>query len=153
LQVRLSERSVDTVTTNPDAAIAETLLSLHGRMRRALLAGKADDITASQTAVLGRLIREGEHSTADLARLEGVRPQSMGATVQGLVDLGLAVRESDPSDKRKSVVRVTDAGRAARDAAHLERNTVLVERLATLSAADRTALTRGLDVLGTLLDP
>jgi DNA-binding MarR family transcriptional regulator len=141
------------VSDRTDTELAEDLLVMHGRMRRALLAGKADQITASQSAVLGRLVRDGAQPTADLARAEGVRPQSMGATVQVLVDLGLAERQDDPNDGRKSIVRATPAGVAARDESRQSRTSMLAERLAALSPDDRAAVARSLEILATLVEP
>ena len=144
------------ITTAPasrtDLDLAEELLATYGRLRRALLAVKTDDITPTQSAVIGRLIRDGAQSTADLARAEGVRPQSMGATVAGLVEQGLAVRESDPEDGRRAVVRLTAAGHEARDGSRATRARLIAERLAGLPADDRTALERSLTVLGDLID-
>ncbi|WP_131824194.1 MarR family winged helix-turn-helix transcriptional regulator, partial [Mycobacteroides abscessus] len=93
--------------------LASDLLTIYGRIRRTLLTGKSDEVTASQTAALGRLLRHGESTTADLARAEGVRPQSMGATIQALVDLGLVERRQDPADGRRTLVRATPAGASA----------------------------------------
>ena len=136
----------------PDTELADDLLTLHGRIRRTLLAGKADEVTASQTAALGRLLRHGESTVADLARAEGVRPQSMGATVQALVDLGLAERRPDPTDGRRTLVRATEAGTRAREYAWTTRTHVLAERLAALPAEDRATVARALAVLMPLTD-
>lgn len=133
--------------------LADALLTVHGRLRRTLLTGKSDEVTASQTAALGRLLRHGESTVADLARAEGVRPQSMGATVQALVDLGLAERRHDPGDGRRTLVRATEAGRRAREDAWSARTRVLAERLATLDAGDREVVARSLGVLETLVEP
>ncbi|QZQ55152.1 MarR family transcriptional regulator [Curtobacterium sp. TC1] len=133
--------------------LADAVLTMHGRLRRSLLASKADEVTASQTAALGRLLRYGPATVADLARAEGVRPQSMGATVQALVDLGLAERQADPTDGRRSIVSATDAGAAARQATWATRNRELADRLATLSEADRRVVARAMAVLGPIVDP
>jgi DNA-binding MarR family transcriptional regulator len=128
-----------------DARLAEDLLVLHGRIRRTLLTGKADEVTASQTAALGRLLRYGEQTVADLA--EGVRPQSMGATVQALEDLGLVGRRPDPTDGRRSLVRATETGSRAREEAWGTRTRVLADRLAGLSDADRDTVARAIALL------
>lgn len=133
--------------------LAGDLLTLYGRIRRTTLVGKADEVTASQSAALGRLVRDGATTTAELARAEGVRPQSMGATVQALVDLGLAEREPDPADGRRTIVRATDAGRAARDESHRARTRLLAERLAALGPDDRDTVARSLAILRTLVEP
>ncbi|MCS5492785.1 MarR family winged helix-turn-helix transcriptional regulator [Curtobacterium flaccumfaciens] len=142
----------DAPETDP-TDLADAVLTMHGRLRRSLLASKSDDVTASQTAALGRLLRHGAATIADLARAEGVRPQSMGATVQALVDLGLAERQADPTDGRRSIVSATAAGRDARQTAWAARNHELAERLATLPEADRRVVARAMDLLGPIVDP
>lgn len=132
--------------------LAGDLLTLHGRIRRTLLTGKADQVTASQTAALGRLLRHGESTVADLARAEGVRPQSMGATVQALVDLGLVERRPDPADGRRALVRATDGGSRARQDSWTTRTGVLADRLATLPADDRDIVARAIAILTPLTE-
>ncbi|MCJ1714564.1 MarR family winged helix-turn-helix transcriptional regulator [Microbacterium sp. M1A1_1b] len=132
--------------------LAGDLLTLHGRIRRTLLTGKADQVTASQTAALGRLLRHGESTVAELARAEGVRPQSMGATVQALVDLGLVGRRPDPADGRRTLVRATDDGSRAREDAWTTRTHVLAERLAALPDADRDTVARAIAILTPLTE-
>lgn len=136
----------------PIDTLADDLLTLHGRIRRTLLAGKADEVTASQTAALGRLLRHGESTVADLARAEGVRPQSMGATVQALVDLGLVERRPDPRDGRRTLVRATETGSRARADAWTARTRVLTDRLAALPEDDRATVARALAILLPLTD-
>jgi DNA-binding MarR family transcriptional regulator len=65
----------------------------------------------SQGSVLGRLDREGAQSTSKLAELERVRPQSMGQTVADLESQGLIERSPDPTDGRRALIELTDAGR------------------------------------------
>lgn len=138
---------------SPDpSALAGDLLTLYGRLRRTTLVGKVDVVTASQSAVLGRLVRDGATTTAELARAEGVRPQSMGATVQALEDLGLVARSQDPTDGRRTIVEATDAGRTAREESHRSRTRLLAERLAALDPDDRATVARSLTILGTLVE-
>jgi DNA-binding MarR family transcriptional regulator len=94
-----------------------------GRLRRRLMAvTDADDLTPTQASVLMRLGR-GDVSTASaLAIAEHVRPQSMAVTLSALEQLGLISRTPDPSDGRRQIVELTDAGRerveGARAAGH-----------------------------------
>lgn len=141
------------MTSDGAPELASALLTIHGRIRRTLLTGKSDEVTASQTAALGRLLRYGESTVADLARAEGVRPQSMGATVQALVDLGYAERRQDPSDGRRTLVRATPAGAAAREDAWSARSRVLADRLAALTPEDRATVARSLEILEPLVEP
>lgn len=62
-------------------------------------------------AVLGRLDREGPLSTADLAAAERVRQQSMAQTVSELEGQRLISRSPDPSDRRRTLLELTDEGR------------------------------------------
>lgn len=133
--------------------LAGELLTLYGKIRRTTLVGKVDDVTAPQSAALGRLIRDGATTTAELARAEGVRPQSMGATVQALVDLGLVTRDPDPEDGRRTIVSATDAGRTAREDSHRSRTRLLAERLAALDPDDRATVARSIAILGPVVEP
>jgi DNA-binding MarR family transcriptional regulator len=66
----------------------------------------------SQGSVLSRLDREGPQSTSKLAELERVRPQSMGQTVADLEAQGFIERSPDPTDGRRFLIELTEAGRA-----------------------------------------
>lgn len=107
--------------TQTTALIAE-LATLFGKLKRKLRAqASAGDLTPSQVAVLSHLDRAGPATVSTLARLEGVRPQSMGATVASLEGLGLVKGAPDPSDGRQTILSLTPkceamirTGRAAR---------------------------------------
>ena len=109
----------------PDAAttaLVDELADLFGKLKRKLRAqASAGDLTPSQIAVLVQLDRAGPTTVSALARLEGVRPQSMGATVASLDDMGLVKGAPDPSDGRQTILSLTPkctdlirSGRAAR---------------------------------------
>src|ERR1051325_867779 len=66
----------------------------------------------SQGSVLGRLDREGAQSASKLAAAERGRPQSMGQTGAELQSQGLVERHPGPADGRRSLIQLTDAGRA-----------------------------------------
>ncbi|GHH72872.1 MarR family transcriptional regulator [Streptomyces sulfonofaciens] len=81
------------------------------RLRRRLreVAGMRD-LTPSQTSVLSRL-RDGADSASGLAAAEGVRPQSMAATLAALEQQDLIRRSPDPEDGRRQLVTLTAPGR------------------------------------------
>src|SRR5436305_7020811 len=62
-------------------------------------------------SVLGRLDREGPQGVSDLATKERVRPQSMAQTVADLEADGYVARHPDPTDGRRALVELTEAGR------------------------------------------
>ena len=112
--------------TEPEAdkisALAAELHAVSGKLKRRLREqASAGDLTQSQLAVLGHLDRQGPTTVTALARMEGVRPQSMGATVAGLEALGLIKGSPDATDGRQTILSLTPAcrelirsGRAAR---------------------------------------
>ena len=108
--------------SSPAAALASELHALFGRLKRRLREqASAGDLTPSQIAVLVHLDRDGPTTVSALARLESVRPQSMGATVASLEALGLVKGSPDPSDGRQTILSLTPTceemirtGRAAR---------------------------------------
>ena len=98
--------------TECPAVLAAELRAVIGKLKRRLReqAGSAD-LTPSQTSALLRLEREGPATVSALARAEGVRSQSMGATVASLEAAGLVRGEPDPDDGRRTVLSLTDACR------------------------------------------
>ena len=104
------------------AALATELRALVGKLKRRLREQTdSGDLTPSQVSVLLRLERDGPATTSTLARLEGMRPQSMGTVIAPLQAGGLLSATPDPKDGRQTILSLTDAcrrwvedGRAAR---------------------------------------
>ena len=94
--------------------IAAALRSSASRLARRLRAeaGHAEYSTA-QVAVIRALLEHGSATTSELARMEGVRPQSMSATVASLESMGVVDRRPDPQDARASRVFLTPDGEHA----------------------------------------
>ncbi|MET8161932.1 MarR family transcriptional regulator [Sphaerisporangium sp. NPDC005289] len=81
------------------------------RLRRRILnASQAEDITLGQASVLARLSGEGGVTASELASAEGVRHQSMTATVTSLAAMGLVERSPDPADGRRLLITLTAEG-------------------------------------------
>src|ERR1700761_666389 len=102
-----------TVETVPDVGeVAGALRVAVGLVVRKLRqTSAAGELTLAESSALARLERGGPASASDLARLEGISPQSMGATVATLLERGLIGRTRDPQDGRRIVLSVTNAGR------------------------------------------
>jgi DNA-binding MarR family transcriptional regulator len=113
------KQSADPGTAN---ALALDLHALSGKLKRRLREqASAGDLTPSQTSVLGHLDRNGPTTVTALARMEGVRSQSIGATVAALEGSGLVKGSPDPNDGRQTILSLTPTcvarfrtGRAAR---------------------------------------
>jgi DNA-binding MarR family transcriptional regulator len=136
-------------------ALATEIHTLSGKLKRRLREqASAGDLSPSQTAVLGHLDRQGPTTVTALARLEGVRSQSMGATVATLEAAGLVKGSPDPSDGRQTILSLTPAcvalfknGRAARTD-WLLRN---IEQ--KLSRQEQDQIAAALKLLNRLVDP
>ncbi|MEU6132338.1 MarR family transcriptional regulator [Saccharopolyspora sp. NPDC047091] len=104
-----------TGTGNDDSAVraSREVRVVVGRLRRRLRElAVGDDLTPSQTSVLTRLGKEGDSSASVLAVAEGVRPQSMASTLAALDQHGLIERRPDPSDGRRQLITLSEAGRS-----------------------------------------
>ena len=89
---------------------ARALFTSMGLLRRRLRAvGSPGELTFPEVAALARLQRNGPATSAELARIEQISPQSMGATLAGLQERGLVSRSADPDDGRRVVMSVTEA--------------------------------------------
>src|SRR5579872_2000707 len=86
-----------------------------GRVVRHMRAAAAQhELSLTESAVLARLSREGPATTAELARAEGMRPQSMSAAVATLEERGFIERKPHPSDGRQMNIALTEKGAAVR---------------------------------------
>jgi DNA-binding MarR family transcriptional regulator len=131
--------------------LASELRVVLGQLMRRLRAEHG--FSLSQGAVLGRLDREGPSSVSALAAAERVRPQSMAQTVSDLELDELVDRTPDPTDGRRALVGLTDAGRSMLAAERLKREGWLAEAIAEgLSTEEREVLARAVPLLRRLVD-
>lgn len=105
------------------------------------------ELTASQSSVLGVLLRRGRLSMGELAAEEKVRPPTVTRLVNTLEGRDLVRRTPSSSDGRQSLVELTDAGRALLEANRQRRTEWLADRLHELDPADRDALRAAVPVL------
>ncbi len=101
-----TEGHVDPVTLATDLRIV-----LSGIVRRLREQSTVGDLTKSQEAVLLRLERDGSATATELARAEGMRPQSMARIVQTLEAAELVSGSADPSDGRRTLLALTETAR------------------------------------------
>ncbi len=136
------------------AILASELRVLVGQLKRRMQDRAAfGDLTASQVAVLGHLDRVGTATVTSLARDQGVRPQSVGATVAVLEAAGLVSGAADPKDGRRTMLSLTAACRARIDAARLAREDWLFRAIGrSLSPGEQEELARALGLLRRLVE-
>jgi DNA-binding MarR family transcriptional regulator len=85
-------------------------LGLLLRRIRADSAPGLEEFSWTQQAVLRRLEKNGPASSADLARAEGVRPQSMSTALGLLEKMGLVERKPHATDGRQINMKLTARG-------------------------------------------
>ena len=100
-------------TQDPDVhEVAAALRVSIGLLRRRLRQVQPEgELTLPETSALARLDRGGPATPGVLAKLAQISPQSMGATLGALEARGLVERCPDPSDGRRAVMSLTEAGR------------------------------------------
>ncbi|MER7181225.1 MarR family transcriptional regulator [Streptomyces hyaluromycini] len=100
-----------------------------GRLTRRLRQAHAvGDVSLSGVSVLARLAADGPDSPTSLAELERVRPQAMASILAQLEQRALVRRTPDAADGRRSILEVTEEGRAML----AERRSESVQRLAAV---------------------
>jgi DNA-binding MarR family transcriptional regulator len=135
--------------------IAAELRVVIGHLKRRLREeSHPGEFTGSQMSVLARLEREGPATVTTLARAEGVRPQSMGATVATLEAAGLVAGLPDPKDRRQTILSLTAACRQWIQAHRAAREDWLYRTLrAKLGPEELEELARSLSLLQRLVEP
>ena len=98
-----------------DADIADLIQAIRLLVRRSRVAGAAEGLSWTEAAVLSRLNKDGPATTAELARAESMKPQSMGAKILALEQLNMVEREPHPEDGRQMIICLTTKGKKANE--------------------------------------
>jgi DNA-binding MarR family transcriptional regulator len=136
------------------SALAAELHALIGKLKRRLREqASTGALTPSQTAVLAHLERDGPTTVTALARSEGVRSQSMGATVAVLEAAGLVRGSPDPADRRQTILSLTPACRELIRSGRAARHDWLLRAIETrLTPQEQEQLAASMSLLNRLVD-
>lgn len=136
-------------------AIASDLRVLVGQLRRRLREhSRTDALSEPQRAVVLHLHKHGPTTVTALAHAEGVRPQSMGATVASLVTAGLLVGTPHPSDGRQTLLALTQECERLLEASRAAKEDWLAGLMGgRLSKEEQQELARGIALINRLLAP
>src|SRR5450755_4496807 len=121
----------------PETAVTELSLAIGQLVRRLRMEANPGELSWSQIATLARLDKVGAMTTADLARAEFVKPQSMGTTLADLEQAGLVQRRPHPTDGRQVLFALTAEARRQRNIAKRQ---WLLAAMATLGPAEQRTL-------------
>ena len=129
----MSPEDLETVTSDFIQAVG--LL-----VRRVRAAAASQELSMTESTVLARLDKNGPATIADLARAEGMKPQSMGATISSLEAMGLIERKPHPTDGRQMHIELTPNGLALRKATYAAKRNWLTQAIAQLDEPERETL-------------
>jgi len=102
---------VEDLDVNTVASALQVSIGLF--VRRLRQSSVQAELSLPEISALSRLERAGSATTSDLARVDQITPQAMGATLAALEERGLVERRPDPSDGRRVTMSVTTAGQRA----------------------------------------
>jgi DNA-binding MarR family transcriptional regulator len=131
-----------------DAQIGFRLRLAMQRHTAIFFAHMIPNLTQTQFAVLVRLWERGSTSQNELGRLAAIDSATIWGVVQRLQSGGLVETETNPDDRRRLTVSLTECGRATVEEAIARARVSNEETLAPLSVAERLTLTRLLRKLG-----
>lgn len=152
LMARVAYRSKSDVALEPDEPDAEVIhiATAPGHLlRRSLQVHTSlwstfvgDELTGSQYAVLATLIRHGDMDQTRLGELASLDKSVVGDVVTRLGRKGWLLKDRDPADGRRRILRANDAGyevvRAANEGVAAVQNAIL----APLTAGDSELIVR-----------
>ncbi len=120
--------------------VSEFIQAVGLLVRRVRGAAAVHGLSLTESAVLSRLAKDGPATTAELARAERMRPQSMGATVAALEEMDFVKRTPHPSDGRQLNIELTSKGAEVRKSARDAKRTWLAEAVAKLDKEQQKTL-------------
>jgi DNA-binding MarR family transcriptional regulator len=104
-------------------------------------------VSAAERTVLGLIQPEESLSVPQIATRYGVSRQHVQATVNSLVDKGLARAVDNPVHKRSPLIRLTERGREVLDAVQQRESAAMDHLFAGVPAEERMQAREMLDML------
>lgn len=123
-----------------EVAVTDFIQAIGLLVRRVRAATASHELSLTESMVLGRLEREGSATTADLARAEGVKPQSMGTIIAALEERGMVERKPHPTDGRQVNIELTAKGAAVRKITGDAKRMWLAQAIAQLDDEEQKTL-------------
>ena len=123
-----------------EIAVTDFIQAIGLLVRRVRAATASHELSLTESMVLGRLEREGSATTADLARAEGIKPQSMGTIIAALQERGMVERKPHPTDGRQVNIELTTKGAAVRKITGDAKRMWLAQAIAQLDEEEQKTL-------------
>ena len=121
-------------------------------VRRMRAAAASHELSLTESAVMARLARSGPATTADLARAESMKPQSMGTTIATLEEMGMVERKPHPTDGRQMNIELTAKGMEVRKTAKDAKRNWLAQIITQLDKQEQETLFAAGEILKRLAE-
>ena len=135
-----------------EASVIDLTQALGLLVRRIRTAAASHELSLTEAAVMARLDRDGPATTADLARAERMKPQSMGTTLAALEELGMVERKPHPTDGRQVNIALTPKGLTIRNTSKDAKRTWLAQAIIQLNEDERETLFKASNILKRLAE-
>jgi DNA-binding MarR family transcriptional regulator len=130
-----------------ELAVADFTQAIGLLVRRVRAAAASHELSLTEAAVMARLDKEGPATTANLARAEGMKPQSMGTTVAALEEMGMVERKPHPTDGRQVNIELTAKGAAVRKSTRDAKRTWLAQAIVQLDEQEQQTLFKAGEII------
>jgi len=137
---------------NLEISVIDFTQSIGLLVRRVRAAAALHELSLTEAAVMARLDKDGPATTADLARAEGMKPQSMGTTIAALEEMHMVERKPHPTDGRQVNITLTAKGAAVRKSTRDAKRTWLAQAIAQLDEQERETLFRAGAIITRLVE-
>ena len=134
--------------------IEQQLTVLLRRVQRIHMTTTVGEVNLERSAygIMAKLADAGPQRLGALAAAFGLDPSTITRQVQALEEIGLAERTTDPSDRRASILDLTEQGRQVLESTRSRRRTRLREALEDWPESDLTDFGRLLKEFNASLD-
>jgi DNA-binding MarR family transcriptional regulator len=130
-----------------ETVVADLTLAVGQLLRRLRSEANPSGLNLSQIGALARLDQRGPMTTADLARVEAMKPQSMGSVLASLEQEGLVHRQTHPTDGRQVLFALTEKGTEERRQRRIAKRDWLLTATARLEPAELQTLVAAIPLI------
>jgi DNA-binding MarR family transcriptional regulator len=134
-----------------ETAVTDLLAAMGQLVRRLRTESRSGELSWSQLVIMARL-EAGPMTTADLARVEAMKPQSMGTALAQMEEEGLVRRKAHPTDGRQILYELTPAGIEGRYKSRLAKRAWLLAAISGLGRDEQQRLFAATDVIKRLAE-
>ena len=135
-----------------EIAVIDFIQAVGLLVRRVRAASASHELSLTESAVLARLAKDGPATTAELARAESMKPQSMATSIAALEEMGLVERKQHPTDGRQVNIELTGKGVFMRNTVKDAKRTWLAQAISQLDEPDRETLFKAGEIIKRLAE-